>query len=275
MSAINEPDTSQAALWNGPAGNAWVESRAVLDHMFRPVEVLLLEPIAAGSDATVLDVGCGTGATTRATARRLGPGGRAIGIDLSETMIEDARARAAEEGIAVTFLSGDAQTFPFDASAVDVVISRFGVMFFDDPVAAFANLHRAARPGARLRCVAWRRAEENPFMTTAERAAAPLLPDLPPRQPGRPGQFAFGDGDRVRDILAAGGWNDVRVGVGRAVRVPRTRTPVVRVATRAGGHGPARGRRRHPRPRPRDRPRRVRSLHRCHRGALHRGLLAA
>ena len=141
----------------------------------------------------VLDVGCGTGSTTLAVARLLGAKGRCTGIDISEPMIAAARARAEREGTPASFIRADAQTHAFEPASFDMIISRFGVMFFDDSVRAFANLRRAARDDAELRFIAWRSAAENPFMTTAERAAAPLLPNLPARRPDAPGQFAFAD----------------------------------------------------------------------------------
>lgn len=200
----------QAALWNGRAGRAWVEGQAMLDRMFEPFETLLADAAAARPAQAVLDVGCGTGATTHAIARRLGPSAQCTGVDISEPMVAAARQRAGP-GAHTDFLCGDAQTQPFAPARFDLLVSRFGVMFFDDPVAAFANLRRAARPGAELRLIAWRSADQNPFMTTAERAAAPLLPALPPRQPGAPGQFAFADRERVEAILRGSGWGDIAI----------------------------------------------------------------
>ncbi|GAB7044122.1 MULTISPECIES: class I SAM-dependent methyltransferase [Catenuloplanes] len=182
--------------WNGHSGDAWTQAQDLLDALFRPLENLLVAPLTGGA---VLDVGCGTGGTTDAAARRLG---HCTGIDVSARMIAAARAR----GGPATYLLADAQEHPFPAGHYDVIMSRFGVMFFDDPVRAFANLHRAARPGAALRCVVWRSAAENPFMTTAERAAAPLLPGLPVRRPDGPGQFAFADPAVVTPILREAGW---------------------------------------------------------------------
>jgi SAM-dependent methyltransferase len=201
----------QAALWNGVAGRTWVEEQARLDAVLQPFEDLLVAAIAARAPSALLDVGCGTGAVTLAAARRLGPGARCLGVDVSAPMIEAARARAGREGLPATFLRADAQRHPFEAASVDMIVSRFGVMFFDDPVAAFANLRRASRSDAALCCIAFRDARENAFMTAAERAAAPLLPELPPRRPGAPGQFAFADGARVRGILESGGWRDIDV----------------------------------------------------------------
>ncbi len=201
----------QGALWAGSAGNAWVDEQAVIDQMFRPIETLLVEAAAAAPVERALDVGCGTGGTTLALARRLGPGARCTGIDISEPMIASARRQARQEGLPVDFVCADAQHHRFEPASVDLVLSRFGVMFFDDPVAAFANLRRATRPGGRLFFVAWRAAEENPFMTAAERAARPLLPGLPQRHADEAGQFGFAREDRIRTILAQGGWERATV----------------------------------------------------------------
>jgi SAM-dependent methyltransferase len=134
-----------------------------------------------------------------------------VGIDISAPMLDVARTRAERERVRASFVCANAQQYAFDPASVDMIISRFGVMFFDDPAAAFANLRRAAGDDAELRFIAWRSAAENPFMTAAERAAAPLLPDLPVRQPDVPGQFAFADGERVRAILQESGWDDIEV----------------------------------------------------------------
>jgi SAM-dependent methyltransferase len=210
MGEVREGNEDQAALWNAPRC-AWVEAQDTVDRMYAPIEDLLVDAVMAGSPARVLDVGCGTGGTTLAVARRLGAMGECVGVDISEPMLDAARARAKREGAPARFIRGDAESHPFDPSSFDAIMSRFGVMFFGDSVRAFANLRRAARGGAALRFVAWRSAEENPFMTTAERAAAPLMPDLPPRVPDAPGQFAFADGSRVHGILADGGWAEIDV----------------------------------------------------------------
>jgi len=204
-------DGEQATLWNGTAGCAWVEAQDTIDRMYRPLEALLVEAVRAESARHVLDVGCGTGGTTLAVARLLGASGQCVGIDISEPMIAAARARVEREGVPATFIRGDAQDYPFEPAMFDAIISRFGVMFFDDSVRAFANLRRAARSGARLRFIAWRSPEENPFMTTAERAAAPLLRNIPPRVPDAPGQFAFAARQRVQRILEESGWTGIDI----------------------------------------------------------------
>lgn len=213
MTMEQRQDHEQARLWNGVAGAAWVELQATLDELFRPFEERLREAFPEGADHAVLDIGCGTGATTLALSRRLRAKGHAVGIDISEPMIAHAQGRAAghTESAPVRFLHADAEHYPFEHARFDRIVSRFGVMFFADPVAAFSNLRRAARPGAALHLIAWRHPSENPFMTAAERAAAPLLPPQAPRAPDAPGQFAFADRERVRALLAQAGWRDVAI----------------------------------------------------------------
>jgi ubiquinone/menaquinone biosynthesis C-methylase UbiE len=179
--------------------------------MFKPFEELLVEAASAASASRVLDVGCGTGSTTLAVARLQPAKGRCIGIDISDPMIAAARARAEREGTPASFIRANAQIHPFEPESFDIIISRFGVMFFDDPVRAFANLRRAARGDAEFRFIAFRSAAENPFMTTAERTAAPLLPNLPARRPDAPGQFAFADPRRVNSILEESGWAEIDI----------------------------------------------------------------
>lgn len=202
----------QAALWNDAAGRTWAEMQAVLDRMLAPFVERLVAEAFPGEGGRVLDIGCGAGATTLAMARRVGPRGLCLGVDISAPLVAAARERAAAEDVAsAAFLQADAQTHGFDPGVFDAVMSRFGVMFFDDPEAAFANIRRATRPGAALAFVAWRSPAENPFMTTAARATAHLLPPLPQPPPDAPGQFAFADGERVRRILDRAGWRDVDV----------------------------------------------------------------
>jgi SAM-dependent methyltransferase len=205
-------ENEQQRLWNGTAGQGWVAAQHVLDDLFRPLEDLLLETVPAGLDGALLDVGCGTGATTLAAARRGGPGLHCTGIDISAPMLDLARTRAAEGGIDADFVCADAQGHDFGDAAYRRIISRFGVMFFDDSVRAFANLRGACAGDGSMRFIAWRSPAENPFMTTAERAAAPFLPGLPKRDPGAPGQFAFAERDRVAGILAESGWSGVGIG---------------------------------------------------------------
>lgn len=195
----------RVTIWSKGTGQGWVELQPVMEGMLQPLEDVLVESASdVPAGARALDVGCGTGSTTAALADVLGL--ECVGVDVSEAMVEAARARAPQ----ARFVCADAQRHAFAPGAFDLVASRFGVMFFEDPAAAFANLGAATAAGGALRVVVWRSAEENPFMTTAERAAAPLL-EVAPRDPDGPGQFAFGDEAKVRRILSTSGWVDVSV----------------------------------------------------------------
>ncbi|HJV02736.1 MAG TPA: class I SAM-dependent methyltransferase [Burkholderiaceae bacterium] len=207
----DKANRDQDLRWNGAAGKAWVELQEQLDAMLAPFERLLLEAVREQRPRSVLDIGCGTGATTLAIASRLGQEAACTGVDISQPMIELARARAAQQGVHADFIRADAQTWPFAAAGYEMVVSRMGVMFFDDPVRAFANLRHATTAGGTLRFIAWRAAEENPFMTTAERAAAPLLPALPARRPDEPGQFGLADRARITHILEQAGWGEIDI----------------------------------------------------------------
>lgn len=200
----------QKTAWNGAGARGWIEAQQLLDRFFQPFEDMLVTAVASTGARRVIDVGCGTGATTLAAARQVGSHGEVLGVDISETMIAAATARAGGQA-GVRFICADAETYPFEPAAADLVMSRFGVMFFLHPEAAFANLRAALKPGAALRCLAWRGAEENPFMTAAERAAAPLLPRLPARTASGPGQFAFADANAAAAILERSGWQGVEV----------------------------------------------------------------
>jgi ubiquinone/menaquinone biosynthesis C-methylase UbiE len=207
------PETmSQTELWNGEAGRAWVEAQPLVDRVLAPFERVLVDEARAAGARNVLDVGCGTGATTLALAATAGA---CTGVDISAPMLEAARARAREASSPATFVHADAATHPFEPGTFDLVASRFGVMFFEDPVAAFANLRRATTPGGALRVIVWRSREENEFMTLAERAAAPVLGDRMPAPDGdeeeKTGQFAFAGERRVRSILDAAGWRDAEL----------------------------------------------------------------
>jgi SAM-dependent methyltransferase len=230
------PPDDQAALWNGPGGRAWVALQELLDQVLQPFEDLLVGAVPLAPGARLLDVGCGTGSTTLAFARRLGADGICTGVDISAPMITLAKTRAERESARPTFVLADAQTHPFAPASFDAIVSRFGVMFFDDPVAAFANLRRAASDRAQLRFIAWRSGEENPFMTTAERAATPFLPELPARRPDGPGQFAFGDRQRVQQILRDSGWADIDV---QPIDVPcaMSETDLIRYVSQLGPVG--------------------------------------
>lgn len=237
MEAVQQR-SEQAKLWNGSAGCAWVEAQAMLDRTLQPFEDLLVELVSAGGAQRVLDVGCGTGSTTRAIARVLGVEGRAVGIDISEQMIEAARMLAGQDRSPAEFICADAQTHAFVPASFDWIVARFGTMFFTDPVAAFANLRRSGTKDATLRTIVWRSPEENAFMTTAERAAASLLPNLQSRRADAPGQFGLADARRTRAILEESGWTNIDIQpIDRVCTLPESE--LIRYGTRFGPVGVA------------------------------------
>lgn len=203
------PNVTMSDLWNGPIGQPWIESADRYDGMLSGLGQLALDAAGLQPGESVLDIGCGSGQLCRQAAARVAPGGRVTGVDIAERLVGLARERAA--GTSDTYLVGDAQDLVLAPAAFDAVISRFGVMFFEDPVAAFTNIARATVPGGRMAVVVWQSALVNPWVMTTLQAFAPHLgaPALPP--PGAPGPFAFGDEDRVRSVLQAAGWQDITI----------------------------------------------------------------
>jgi SAM-dependent methyltransferase len=210
MDQMSEPNAAQAAYWNDVAGRSWAEFQEGLDRQVAPLgrrAMAALEPVRG---ERILDIGCGAGQTSLELAHAVGGGGSVLGVDLSEPLLDIARRRAAGvEGLDVS--QGDAQTFPFEPAAFDAAFSRFGVMFFADPTAAFANIRRALKPGGRLSFVCWRKPDENPIMRLPMEAAGSLVPPPSPPEPDAPGPFAFANPDRVRGILANAGFVDVEI----------------------------------------------------------------
>ncbi len=206
----DEANAEQIRYWNQHAGPAWVRNQERLDRQIAPHGEIALEAAAPCAGERALDVGCGCGATTLALAERVGGDGAATGLDVSAVMLERARARAAEAGVShVAFRQADAQRADLPAAAYDLVFSRFGVMFFDDPGAAFANLRRALAPGGRLVFVCWQPPQRNPWVTVPMAAVAPLLALPEPPAPDAPGMFSFGDRDRVAHLLEGAGFRGV------------------------------------------------------------------
>lgn len=210
MTETDTPNAQQIAYWNEQGGRTWAELNDLLNVQIEGVGLKAIETLAPRPGERVLDVGCGGGQTTLELARRVGPEGLATGADISRPMLDLARRRGAEARLVnLDFVEADAQTHPFEPAAFDAVFSRFGVMFFADPVAAFGNLHRALSPGGRLAFACWRSPAENPWMTRAMAAVSDLVPAPPPADPAAPGPFAFADPHRVRAILDAAGFERI------------------------------------------------------------------
>jgi SAM-dependent methyltransferase len=206
----DDANTEQARYWNEVAGPKWVALHDFVEPQVAPIGVHTMQKAALDTGARVLDVGCGCGTTTLEIARRVGADGQVTGIDLSAVMLERARQAAQADGFSnVRFHQGDAQTHGFEAACFDTVFSRFGVMFFNDPPSAFANLRRSLRSGGRLAFVCWQPLQENPWVFVPLGAAATQIELPSPPAPGSPGPFSLSDPTRVREILSAAGFEDV------------------------------------------------------------------
>jgi SAM-dependent methyltransferase len=208
---MNEtPNAAQAEYWNETAGPVWAAMQAGLDRQIAPLGRAAMNVLAPAHRERILDIGCGCGQSAWELAERVGADGEVVGVDLSRPMLEVARGRTAEFGAAAPkFREADAQTAELGAGAFDAAFSRFGVMFFSDPPAAFANIGRALKAGGRLAFVCWRSVGDNPMMYAPVAAAASLLPPAEPTDPTAPGPFAFADSARVRSILGEAGFRDV------------------------------------------------------------------
>ena len=206
----SRPNADMHEYWNGLAGEKWVRLERRLDEGLQPFADGLFAAAHLRPGERVLDVGCGCGATTLQAAKRVGPEGRALGVDISAIMLTRARERARELGLDnATFELADAQSDPLPAGEFDAMISRFGVMFFAHPDAAFANLLGALRPGGRLAFVCWQRLDANPWMFLPTLAAMQHVTVQRPADPHAPGPFAFADAERVRGLMQRAGWRDV------------------------------------------------------------------
>jgi SAM-dependent methyltransferase len=199
----------QLKFWNDKAGRDWTELQERMDANLAGIHDAILAFADPRSGEAVLDIGCGTGTTSMVLADRVGPSGRVTGIDLSQPMLELARRRGAARAN-LNFVLADASLHPF-APEHDLLFSRFGVMFFDDPVGAFTHLRGALKAGGRLAFVCWRTPPENPWASAPVRAARPFLPETPPPDPLAPGPFAFCDPERIQTILAQAGFSTPRI----------------------------------------------------------------
>ena len=204
------PNENMTAAWDGDEGAHWAANADRYDESVRSHHARLFDAAAIGAEEAVLDLGCGTGRTTR-DAARAAHAGRALGVDLSGPMLAVARERARAEGLTnVDFLQADAQVHAFDAGTFDVVISRFGAMFFDDQAAAFANLARAQSRGGRLVLLAWQELAANEWLC-AIRAALAMGHELPTPPVGAPGPFGLADVAHVDQVLSTAGYTDIEL----------------------------------------------------------------
>jgi SAM-dependent methyltransferase len=200
--AFNE---EQRARWNGIDGEHWAREQQYLERVLAPVTGPLLAFAEPRTGSTVLDVGCGCGATTFELARAVGPSGRVVGIDISEPMLSRAKERLRDFPHALCLL-GDAAELPLQEYSAELIVSRLGVMFFGDPAAAFRNLRSGLRSGGRVRFACWRPIKENPWLQVPLHAIYEHVPRLPKPGPDEPGPFSFADVARVERLLMAAGF---------------------------------------------------------------------
>lgn len=205
-------NAAQIDYWNRTAGQTWVQHQDQLDHQIEPLGLEGIKVLNPSVGEQILDVGCGCGQTSLTLGDHVGPSGAVTGVDISAPMLDVARARPVLEGAASpAFVQCDAQTAELGQGVYDAIFSRFGVMFFSDPVAAFKNLREALKPHGRLTFVCWRPFQDNLWMRLPMEAARPFLPASTPSDPNAPGPFAFADADRVRSILEQAGFTRISI----------------------------------------------------------------
>jgi SAM-dependent methyltransferase len=201
-------NADQIAYWNGANGQRWTDRQAEQYVLLAPVSRTLIDRAAAKAGGRVIDVGCGCGSTSMAFAEQVAPDGFVLGVDISGPMLARARELAPRH-LPVDFVQADATVYPFDPQSFDLVVSRFGVMFFAEPAISFANLRRALRPSGRLAFACWREPRENPWMLAPLQAVYQHVPKLPPPGPDDPGPFAFASEERVNRILGEAGFTSI------------------------------------------------------------------
>lgn len=207
-SPAHATNADQIAYWNGPSGQRWADRQQAQDILLRPVLDVLIDRADPKPGERVLDVGCGSGASSIAFGQKVGSSGHVLGIDVSEPMLTRARASAPKDA-PIEFVLADATDYPFDPAGVDLLTSRFGVMFFADPALSFANLRKALRPSGRLAFACWREPRANPFFMAPLQAAYKHVPKLPQMGPEDPGPFAFASEERVTRILTEAGFTTI------------------------------------------------------------------
>ena len=205
-------NAKQIEFWNGPASDSWTEFMDSQDRMLGPLGEAAMTAADLATGHHVIDIGCGCGATTLELVRRVGATGHVLGVDISTPMLERARKRAAaQEQSSIALQNSDAATYGFTPQSFDRVFSRFGVMFFADPVAAFSNIRAALKPGGRLAFVCWQPLDLNPWMAITISVATQYIERPAPPAPNDPGPFAFRDPERVTGILSDAGFSGIEI----------------------------------------------------------------
>jgi SAM-dependent methyltransferase len=204
-STPHEKNADQAAYWNGAGGRHWTDRQELQDQVLAPVSQALFGRTNIALGERVIDIGCGCGATTLEAASHAGPSGHALGLDVSGPMLARARERT-PPGASAEFIEADATVYPFAPGGADLLMSRFGVMFFAEPGLSFANMRKALKPGGRVAIACWRAPRENPWMLLPLQAAVRHVPRLPELGPEDPGAFSFADPGRVARIFAEAGF---------------------------------------------------------------------
>jgi SAM-dependent methyltransferase len=204
----HDQNADQIAYWNGPGGQRWADRQQTQDILLKSVADILIDRASAKAGERIVDVGCGSGAVAIALAQGVGPGGHVMGIDISGPMLARAR-QTAPAGLPVDFVLADATVYPFDPASLDLLVSRFGVMFFAEPALSFANMRKALKPSGRLAFACWREPRENPFFMTPLQAVYQHVPKLPQQGPEDPGPFSFASQARVHRILGEAGFKAI------------------------------------------------------------------
>ena len=199
---------AQIDYWNGPTGEKWARHQQEMDRNLAEAADAALKLAHAQPGERVLDIGCGAGVTSLMLAETVGSSGRVLGVDVSQPMLALARSRAQARNI--QFVEADASLYSFQPE-FDLIFSRFGVMFFVDPVAAFANIRKGAAKHGRLAFICWRPVKENEWVWLPYEAAKPVLPEQTPAHPHAPGPFAFADPDRMKGILSDAGISSIAI----------------------------------------------------------------
>lgn len=208
------PNAAQIERWNGATGETWAKPdfREQQDKVIGPYGDDAMDTLRLQSGQYILDIGCGSGTTTLKLANRVGPSGRVIGVDISTPQLENAKKRADElADLCIEFHNHDMTTFPFEGSLFDCAFSRFGVMFFAEPVDAFTHIRSGIKPSGRLAFACWKSAEQNPWLSKTVEVASQYLPRPAAPGPTDPGPYSFQDSKRINLILTEAGFSDIEI----------------------------------------------------------------